>query len=92
MAEWFALKEQRRKLMVLYPLQWLLNISWNPIFFYYKQPILALIAIVLLLILVLYTLFSNRNVLKGRSVLLLPYALWMVVATSLNAYIVIHLG
>ncbi len=92
MAEWFALKEQRRKLMVLYPLQWLLNVSWNPIFFYYKQPVLALIAIVLLLILVLYTLFSNRNVLKGRSVLLLPYALWMVVATSLNAYIVIHLG
>lgn len=91
MAEWFSLKEKVRKLALLYVFQWILNVSWNPLFFYYRLPSVALLSISLLLFLVLYLLISNRKILKGRSVLLLPYAFWMVVATSLNAYIVFHL-
>lgn len=91
LAEWFSNKAHRIKILVLFSLQWILNVAWNPLFFYYKLPIVALIEIILLLLLIIYLLFSNRKSLRGRTVLIMPYALWLIVATSLNAYIVLHL-
>lgn len=74
-------------LVGLFVLQLILNISWNPIFFEYKDPQAALIVITLLTLLIGYFLYRYWPKLRWASVLLLPYFVWLLIATSLNAYI-----
>ena len=45
------------------------------------------ITIILLTFLIGYILFNYTPVLKVRTLLVLPYFLWLLVACSLNAYI-----
>ena len=71
----------------LYLIQWALNVAWNPSFFYYKQVGLALLIILLLTVVIAYMLIFYWPGLKYRSVLILPYLVWLLIATSLNAYI-----
>lgn len=70
----------------LYATQWILNTAWNPTFFYFKQVGLGLVVIVLLTLLVSYFLFRFWKTMRWYSVLILPYFVWMLIATSLNAY------
>jgi tryptophan-rich sensory protein len=77
-----------KKIILLYAIQWVLNVAWNPIFFYIHKPIIGLIVIVALTSLVTYFLFSYRSLQKGYALLLLPYVIWLFIATSLNAYVV----
>lgn len=76
-------------LAVLFTIQWVLNIAWNPAFFYFHQVSLALILIISLLVLVGYFLVNYWSDLKIYSLLILPYFVWLLIATSLNAYILI---
>ena len=76
-------------LIALFMLQWILNVSWNPVFFRYHQSFIALILIVFLTILVGFIFINYLNQLKGKSIFILPYFLWLLIATSLNAYITI---
>ena len=77
----------KQVVLSLFIVQWLLNVSWNPVFFYWHQIGLGLIVIVLLTVVVGYIFIKYWGVLKGASLLLLPYVLWLCIATSLNAYI-----
>jgi len=77
-----------KKIILLYAIQWVLNVAWNPIFFYIHKPIIGLIVIVALTSLVTYFLFRYRSLQKGYALLLLPYVIWLFIATSLNAYVV----
>lgn len=79
--------ENKKWLLGLYGLQWVLNVTWNPLFFYAHNVILALAVIVWLTLLIGFMLFRFRPILKQKAALLLPYFLWLVTATSLNAYI-----
>lgn len=78
-----------KQLISLFSLQWILNVSWNPIFFYFQNPNLGLIVIIILTGIVGYILMFNRKRIKYFSILILPYFLWLIIATSLNGYIVI---
>ncbi len=80
----------RRKLLILFSVQWILNTSWSPVFFRYHQSISGLIIISLLTLLVTYLLFANLLRLRIKSVFILPYFLWLIIATSLNVYIVLY--
>ena len=71
----------------LYLAQWILNVSWNPIFFYLHQVGNALLVISLLTLLVGFFFFYFWPVLKVKSLLILPYLIWLLIATSLNSYI-----
>jgi len=82
--------ENKSWLIGLFGLQWILNIIWNPLFFHFKQTSLALISIILLSILVGYFLFSFRSILQTKTLLIVPYFLWLLIASSLNAYIVLN--
>lgn len=77
----------KNTLMLLFALQWVLNVSWNPLFFKYHQVLFGLVVIVALTLLVGYLFFAYFHQLKIKSLLLLPYVVWMMIATSLNAYI-----
>lgn len=79
--------ENKTQIITLFSVQWILNTSWNPIFFYFQQVGLALIVIITLTLLVGYFLFKFSKIMKLNSVLILPYFVWLLIATSLNAYI-----
>ena len=82
--------DEKRKLLILFAIQWILNVSWNPIFFYFHHIGFGLIVICGLTILIAFLLFHYRAMLKGYTLLLLPYFIWLIIATSLNAYIFLH--
>ncbi|WP_196884939.1 TspO/MBR family protein [Aureivirga sp. CE67] len=74
-------------LITLFVFQWILNVGWNPTFFYYHQVLFGFVIILTLTILVGYFLFHYWNTVKLKSVLILPYFIWLLIATSLNGYI-----
>ena len=88
----YALDAESNKpaLLILFGVQWILNTSWSPLFFRYHQSFSGLLIISLLTILVAYLLFAYLPRLKLKTLLVLPYFVWLLIATSLNAYIVIR--
>ncbi|HMQ62541.1 MAG TPA: tryptophan-rich sensory protein [Flavilitoribacter sp.] len=81
--------ENRKVLIGLYALQLILNIGWNPAFFHYQYVSAALVIIVALTLLIAFMLFFYRAELMFKSALLLPYLIWLLIATSLNGYILL---
>jgi benzodiazapine receptor len=81
--------ESLKLLSGLYGLQLLLNIGWNPVFFHFHSPLLGFGIIIGLTLLIAFILFFYWAELKASSLLLLPYLLWLIVATSLNGYVVL---
>lgn len=82
--------ENQKLLAGLYLLQIILNVSWNPVFFHLRNPGMALVVITGLTILMGIILFFYWSKLSYFSVLVLPYVIWLAIATSLNAYIVFN--
>lgn len=81
-----SISDQKR-VITLFFTQWVLNIAWNPLFFYYNDVLMGFIIISLLTILITYLLLHFRKILKLKSLLLMPYFVWLIIATSLNGYI-----
>ena len=81
--------QNKKTLIVLYGVQLVLNVVWNPIFFYFRQVQLGMLMIWLLTCIVAYMLVHYRSTLGDKSLLLLPYVIWLFIATSLNAYIML---
>ena len=78
-------KLTNKRFIFLFTLQFLTNVLWNPIFFYFHWTFLGMIVMLLLivsLVLMLYY-FKLRS---WKSLFLLPYLIWLSVAFSLNAY------
>lgn len=78
------------KVLILFTIQFVLNVIWNYIFFNQMLTGLALLLIMGLTAIITIFLYDFRNIMKWKSVLILPYLLWLCIATSLNMYIVIH--
>ena len=74
-------------LIVLFALQVLLNIGWNPLFFALHQEAIALVVISLLTLLIGYLLFYTWSAMGPKALFIAPYFIWLCIATSLNAYI-----
>lgn len=72
---------------LLFALQWLLNVMWNPIFFKWHLVFLALIVIIALTLLVAYFFYIACKHSLASALLVLPYLVWLIIATTLNAYI-----
>jgi tryptophan-rich sensory protein len=87
MAYLIHLGKGMKNIILLFSLQWILNVVWNPIFFKFHLVAFGLIVISALTILVGYFLIKNKNQLKAKSLLILPYLIWLIIATSLNGYI-----
>lgn len=80
-------KETNKNMVIgLYALQWMLNVGWNPVFFGWHYAGLGLLVITCLLILIGYLFFRFKEKINTYAYFILPYLLWMIVATSLNAY------
>ena len=77
-------------LISLFILQLILNVSWNPVFFHYQNVLFGLIIITSLTILIGFLLIYYWPELKLLSVLIIPYLIWLIIATSLNTYILFN--
>ncbi len=83
-------KNFNKKKLFLFIIQILLNVSWNYIFFNQRLVLFALVTITLLTTVIIYLFMTYYKVQKRFSFLLLPYMVWLCIATSLNLYILIH--
>ena len=81
------IRDHSIKVVSLFLLQVLLNVSWNYVFFNQHKVGLALVIISLLTLLMLYFLICFYGQLKGISLLIVPYVVWLGIATSLNYYV-----
>jgi tryptophan-rich sensory protein len=79
--------ENKRLLIAIYVLQWILNVAWNPVFFYFHEIGLGLIVIMLLTSLVGFLFFRFRRLMSFKSIFIAPYFIWLLIATSLNVYL-----
>jgi len=77
----------KKKFVLLFSIQWILNVGWNPSFFYYNNVLLGLIIICCLTLLIAYLLMNYYKTLGSLILFLLPYLIWLCIATSLNGYI-----
>lgn len=90
MMHFYDLFKSSKPFLILFVIQWFLNISWN-LFFFNLQEIFVGLVVLLLLIIILFRIL-RISLRKGsyQSFLIAPYILWMMVAISLNAYIYIN--
>lgn len=71
--------------LMLYGGQLALNFIWSFLFFSLRSPTLGLIDIVWLCLLIILTIIKAWPVNSLASLLLIPYLVWVIYATSLNA-------
>ncbi len=80
---WKSTKE-KISAIVVFGIQFLLNITWSILFFGMQSPELALVNIVLLWIAIIFTIILFGKISKVAAYLLLPYILWVSFAGYLN--------
>ncbi len=80
-----------RTLILMFSIQWVFNVAWNYIFFEKQLVLPGLLWIIsLFFIICWFTREGFRQLDNKYAILILPYLVWLVVATSLNAYIFIY--
>lgn len=82
--------ENTLKMKIVFIVQFILNVSWNYIFFNKHLVLLGLVTIVLLTSLLFIFFFKWSKKVNNFKYLLLPYIIWLCIATSLNLYIFVH--
>lgn len=73
-------------LYLMFAIQFVLNVMWNPIFFrWHMMGLGAFVIIALLLVVAWFTWWGFKN-LSAWGLLMLPYTIWLCIAASLNLY------
>lgn len=78
------------ELGTLFCIQLILNFAWSILFFYFQNPFLGLVDILLLDICVTIFAVKSYPVRKVSSILFWPYIAWIFFATYLNGYIFLY--
>jgi tryptophan-rich sensory protein len=81
--------DNKSMFLTLFIFQWILNVLWNPVFFKFHLVLAGLIIISILTVLVGIFIIAYFKQFKFYSLLILPYFIWLMIATSLNLYIFI---
>ena len=68
----------------IYAIQLFFNFLWSFLFFYFHNPGLALVDIILMVISISFTIIYFNKISKLGAWLLVPYLLWVMFATALN--------
>lgn len=88
MARVTKVSETRKTWLILFGVQFVLNVAWNPVFFRWHLVTSGLIVLTLLILVVSLLLKRSLPLNKWNAVFILPYLVWLFVAFSLNAYVV----
>lgn len=78
-----------RQLMILFSLQFLTNVLWNPLFFNWHLVLPALLVLTLLIVILVIIHLNFSGSKKFNNFLIAPYFLWLLIAFSLNLYVLI---
>ena len=76
--------KENKKIIIVYGINFLLNVLWSVLFFSLKQPRFAFIELLLLWISTLAMLVVGYRVNKKAFYLLIPYLVWLSFAGILN--------
>lgn len=87
MATLWELVRNKKRLLAEYGIQFALNVLWNPLFFKLHFIEAAMVVIIILTLVVLYFQVNYWKLQGKRNVLISPYWIWLFIATSLNAYV-----
>ncbi len=83
--------KQRQRALTFYFIQLALNCLWSFLFFYFHNPYLSMIDLLLLVVMIGLTLRAALPVSRPAALLLTPYFIWILYAATLNAAIVYYL-
>ena len=75
--------------LILFGIQFVLNILWSFFFFGLRSPLLGLVDIIVLWVLIAVTIRAFYRVKRSAAYLLIPYIAWVTLATALNGAIYI---
>ena len=78
---------QVRIALIIFLIQLILNILWSVVFFGLESPLSGLIVIIVLWIAILITILRFWKISHAAAWLLVPYIVWVSIATALNASI-----
>ena len=73
-----------RRALAVFIAQLLLNALWSPVFFGLRAPLAGAVVIILLWLAIALTIALFWNVSRSAALLLIPYILWVSLATALN--------
>ncbi len=73
-----------RSAMAIFVFQLLLNAAWSPVFFGLRSPLAGAAVIVILWLAIAFTIFLFWKISRTAGLLLLPYILWVSLASALN--------
>lgn len=76
--------------LTFFVIQLFFNLIWTSLFFKFKLIRLALIDILFTLGFTITTFITSLNINSKLSLILIPYILWLTLATYLNTYIVLN--
>nr|AQS29710.1 hypothetical protein [uncultured archaeon] len=77
-------KKQKPKLVVVFAINFVLNILWSIIFFGMKNPTLAFAELIIFWLSIIFMITTTYKINKTSSYLLIPYLLWVTFAGVLN--------
>ncbi len=76
--------KENRAAFIYFMVQLFLNGIWSILFFGLKNPLLALIDIIILLLMIVVVIYKFHRINKIAAYLLIPYLLWVSFASVLN--------
>jgi tryptophan-rich sensory protein len=79
-----------QKVIPIFAVQFILNVAWNPTFFRFHYVLPSLVVMLLLIVVVFLIGAKFRNHLGNSTLLLAPYGTWLLVAATLNAYVLLY--
>ena len=74
----------RKKVIIVFSINFILNILWSFFYFKLKNPNLAFIEIIILIISIISMIYVSWKINKKAAYLLIPYLLWVCFAGVLN--------
>lgn len=84
------LKNPTKKVITLFVIQFILTVAWNFVFFNQHLVAIGLGTIIALTFIVTVFLVTYFKLMKAKTLLILPYFIWLCIATSLNLYILVN--
>jgi tryptophan-rich sensory protein len=77
-------KKEKRKIILVYGINFVLNILWSVLYFGLRNPVLAFFELVIFFFSIIAMIFVSYQIKKQAFYLLVPYALWVAFASILN--------
>lgn len=84
------LKHPTSKVITLFVIQFFLNVAWNFVFFNQHWIGIGLGTIIALSFIITVFLVTYLRLMTYKTLLILPYFIWICIATSLNLYIFLN--